>query len=300
MVVLPVLTPVAWAADPRFDSMSVEVKPEYDKYNVLAIFQGVLSPDTQLPSTGKFMIPKNTAGLQINMACEVGDQGGHNCKVYDTADGGDFNEVSYPVNLSKQLFLEYNWNPFTDVKDGNKSFTYEYKAPYDVKQLQLAIYEPKRAKDFKIEPASGQTGTNQEGLKTYTYAFDNVTKGQVIKFDVAYNKPDNQPSVESQLGAGPTTTSDQPQNRSFIVLMVTFILMVIAGIVGLAYWRTQTLATAGGPPVGVPARAVGSSKPKPKAKGGAQARAGKFCPGCGTELEPDDKFCSGCGAQARG
>lgn len=297
--IAPLPAPAAPAAEnAKIDSMSIRIQPEFDDPRVLAVLEPVLSSDTKLPLKAKFFISKKTTDIQINMACEVPEGQGHRCKVYDTADAGnDWQALTYSVDTARNLFLEYYWNPFKDVKDGKKSFVYEFKSPYPIKKLNIQVQQGKKPTDFKIEPASTNISQDQSGYKWHTYSFTDVKPEQVLTFNVNYTKADAQPE-EQKPGPGQVNNqapaNQQPSNPNSVrIVIFLFVLLIVAGVLAV-YWRSKVAVEA-------PAAVRPSGRPKPKgaklAKTQGQKTKVRFCGNCGGEVEAGNKFCSECGSE---
>lgn len=293
---LMILPQVLWAQETKIDSMKISVMAEYDDPRVLAIFEPVLSQDTQLPLTAQFNIPQSAEQPQIGMACEVPEGQGHRCKIYNTKDNGKITELTYKVEQSRNLFLEYYWDPFKG-KTGDKSFTFDYVPAYDVGHLEIQVVEPKTSSDFKLTPESNNVGTSNEGLKTHSYTFDNLKKDQPVTINASYVKNDNSPSVTKQTGAAANQGQESQApgaSRSRISTILALILLIIGGGIGLGYWRVKTVGNA---PIN------NRTMPKPKAAPGKGAKKAKsstknasaFCSNCGSKVESGAKFCSKCG-----
>ena len=257
VTVMSLLLPqMVLAQEPKIATMKISVMPEYDDPRVLAIFEPVLSPDTKLPLTAQFNIPKSAVKPQIGMACEVPKGQGHRCKIYNTKDNGKFTELTYKVDQSRNLFLEYYWNPFKN-KTGKKSFKFDYIPAYDVGHLEIEVVEPKTATDFKLTPTTNDIGTSNEGLKTHVYTFNNLKKDQPVTINASYVKNDAQPSVTKRLGASSNQGEGEKKSgasRTQIATVLSLILIIIGGGIGLSYWRVKTVGAGSGRPM-----------PKPKA-----------------------------------
>ena len=306
----------AFAGEAEFEKMNVSIQPEYDDPRVLAVFQGTLTDDTELPREAEFFIPKSSKGVQIGMACEVPAGQGHRCKVYDTKEAGDFQSLTYKVDSARDLFFEYYWDPFksgdssgaagaaggTD-EDGKKSFVYEYKAAYPVKNLQINVQKPLKATEFEVEPATEDISKDGEGFEYYVYNYENVKKDQVFTINANYVKTDPGPSkpkaspgsvqpANVAAGVGEAST-----NQGFVrIMLFLFILLFAAGGVAV-YWRSQLTPAAA--PVAKPKKKAGGAKQQAATKSSAEedGRRPKFCPNCGSSLGADHKFCPDCGDQ---
>lgn len=303
--VLALMSGTLSAQEAKIDNMMISVMPEYDDPRVLAIFSPVMSAETPLPFTALFNIPKSAEKIEVGMACEVPDNQGHRCKVYNTNDKGDRTELTYTAEQTRNLFFEYYWDPFNG-KVGEKSFTFDYIPPFDINHLEIAVTAPKKASDFKLEPSAGNTSNSEEGLKVYNYAFDNVKKDQLISIKVSYMKNDPKPSFAKRTGTGPNTadpnavgqqSSTGGRGRLTVILLLIFLL--IAGGVMASYWRMKSLEAEAGGTVAV-GRPI--AKPKTQAKSKTAAKMGttvNFCTNCGGKLDKNVKFCPNCGEKVR-
>lgn len=296
-VLVSLLLPFAAMAsnhDAKIEKMSIMVEPEYDDPRVLAVLEPTLSEDTKLPRKAKYMIPKSANDITIGMACEVPEGQGHRCKVYDTVDAGNFNALTYQVDTARNLFLEYYWDPFKNVKDGKKSFVYEYKAPYPINELNVQVQQPLKATDFKVEPATEDMSQDEKGFKYHAYQFKDVKADQVFTFNVNYTKTNPEPSIKPGEGiaqVNQANPSEQPASNpgAVRIMLFFFILLFTAGVLGV-YWRSKLTAV----------EAMPVAKPKagrPKKATGAKVAKSRFCGNCGSELNSDNKFCSECGSE---
>ena len=298
-------SPAMAAEDVSYDTMNIRVQPEYDDPRVLVVLESVLSDGTKLPTDVDFALSKKMPDITVGMACEVPEGQGHRCKVYDTNDTGDFQDLSYSVDTAKNLFLEYYYDPFkgsAEAEKGNKTFTYEFKALAPIKQLDIQVQEPLKGTDYKVEPESKNVSEDQEGFKYHTYSFSDVKPDDVMTFNVSYTKTDKEPSIQknaqpvnNEEAAGSGEAGNPNTVRWF---MFGIVLLVVSG--GLAmYWRSQTVATAE-----VEARQKARPKPKgakgskgAKSKSNAKSKKSKFCSECGSKVDGDNKFCPDCGSE---
>ncbi len=303
LLALIIPTQALAAKDIKVEKMNILVEPEYDDPRVLVVMEPILSEDTELPQKVEYLLSKKMPDITVGMACEIPEGQGHRCKVYDTKEAGDFEELTYSVDSARTLFFEYYYDPFSgqkEAEDGKKSFVYEYKASYPIGNLEIQVQEPLKATDYKIEPASENISEDQQGFKYHTFSFADVKAGDVLAFNVDYTKTDKEPSIQKttqpvnneQVGSG-ESQSTNPSSTRWIVFLV--VLMMVGG--GWAmYWRSQTIASA-------EVAAERKVRPKPK-KGGkgkvaakAKTKAAKYCSNCGSEADGNSKFCSDCGSE---
>ena len=294
-LVAPLAATAAPAENVKIESMSVRIMPEYDKDAVLAVLEPVLSSDTKLPAKAKFYISKKHTDITIGMACEVPEGQGHRCKVYDTADAGDFQELSYTAEVSRNLFMEYYYNPAKNAQDKQRNVVYEFKSPYPIKKLDVQVQQPKLGTDYKIEPASTNVSEDGEGAKWHSYSFTDVKPDQVLAFNAGYTsggltKPGGIEPPQPAGGNAEAAASNPLGGRLFLFL---FVVLFVAGSLAI-YWRSKMVAAEA-----PAARPTGKSKARGAKLTQSAGKVAKprFCGNCGGEIGAGHRFCSECGSE---
>ncbi len=180
---------------------------------------------------------------------------------------------------------------------GKRDFNFDLPSISDIKTLTVDIKKPARTEGFKAIPAAAQVKSDGQ-FEDHLYSFAGVTPGQRFAFNVTYSRADSNPSVDSKTGQVSTGGSQQT------TLLLIFIAVFIAALVGIGVWRTKTTATkAKARPV---KKGSGKSNASTKKKGTKGKKTGKsqgkstdgagsFCSNCGTAISPDAKFCAECG-----
>jgi len=197
------LAPAHAAGEMTFKDFSLSVWPEYDDPRVLVIYQGTMvnTSGADLPNGTDvfFNIPK---GAEIGMACEIVDGGGHSCQPYKTVDKGDYVQLSWkttkPIKANQEypIFLEFYYNPIKGTTD--KTIDYKFIPSYTIQQLNLAVKQPLKATNFKIDPVAAATSQDAEGFTDHNYTWNNLTVNDKDKvtLKISYTKTDPKPSKE--------------------------------------------------------------------------------------------------------
>ncbi len=331
---LAILTGTAWAADTSTTvagpapaaapapadtggltatQMKVSVWPEYDDPRVLVINQADLDSNTKLPTDVSFNIPK---GAEIGMACELDASQNHNCKPYQLVDKGDYQTLTYKVEASKTVFMEYYYEA-SPAGQTQRDFTYTFRPGFSVGNLTMEVQEPLRATGFTLSPDLPSVQTDSQGLKYHTKDFASVTPAAPIDVKVSYSKPDFNTSVKpkdknapsgASGGGGSSASSSGSGNRTL------FLVLGVLGIGTLFFAGYKVMRPA--PVMG--GRGAVRRGPRPTSTGtrgtrdrgnasaAALARGGgsggskggtKFCTGCGANLRRQDQFCPDCGGE---
>lgn len=264
--------------------LKVSYWPEYDKPSVLVIYRGKVT-STTLPATVRLLLPK---GALVAATSTVDSNGQF---VYDeawashkTKTVGDLQELTFET-ANPDFQAEVYFMSLGNEKQ--RKLPLFFAAPANIDSLQVEIQEPQRSSNFSIEPATKDVSAG-DNFQYHNYTYDNVPAGRELTFNVAYEKSDSNPSVDSQQG-----TVSTPASRGSL----TVILLTIAGIIAIAIaatvWRFRTVAAKNKRPVAKPVKK--KVKQQNQKKQANAANKSKFCTDCGEALKDKNSFCPGCG-----
>ncbi|TDA68568.1 MAG: hypothetical protein D9V47_07350 [Clostridia bacterium] len=278
--------------------LDVSIWPEYDKPQVLVVYNGLLENNTGQPFTGevRYRLPQ---GAQVNMVCEL--EKGMLCQPYDTVkrDDGTLEVVWKPSRTLQPgetfpVMFEYYFQPVSGA--GARDLQVAYHEAFDVQSLQVSVQQPLRAENFKVEPGAdfvSQEEVNGTQFTNHNYRLGQVPAGKELNFAISYSKPDDKPSVTAAAGNGGSAApaggaaeaaaSPSSFNTTVIIVLVAFVVVLAFFIL---YGRQQTWQNqdrrgqkqspayaAGGSPKGSK-KASGTSGPGPKAAKGGGAVSG--------------------------
>jgi len=243
---------VAWAESGslKATNFQVDVKPEYDAPRTLVIYQGdFINPGTETIKKDtliSFIIPK---GAEIGMACEITDQGGHDCQPYTTQDLDD-NKVKLSWKITKDIapnqkypaYLEFYYDNGSAAP--NKTFNYIFFPTDDIDNLDLNIVAPKNASNFVTTPAASMTGKDSKGLDRFSFNYKNQTPKDNVAVKVDYTKPDNKPSFDQpQIGeSNPQSLSpgwNSQLSKPEVLIPILLFVAILAGILILGLNRDK-------------------------------------------------------------
>ncbi len=292
IILLMIMAPVAQAdseTTPPFDKLFVSYWPEYDHIDpnesVLVIYWGKLPDDVQLPAKINVHIPRNS---KVYAATTIDPSGKLLTLPYDQEPAGDFDELTYEINHPEFQLEIYH---YPTGEGTNRTYDFDFRTSTPVKELGFEIQKPQTATDFTVEPASANVNIEKRqnnpnrSFEYHSYVFRDAPKDKDYNFKVAYNKPDTNPSVNSQAATASGTAVAENRSSGVLVAFLSIgLVMVIAGIAVTI--RARSLA---GNPVDTQSTASKYAKPSNELKG-------KFCSSCGTKIEASDKFCSECGS----
>lgn len=221
-------------------TFDVDVRPEYDDPRTLVIYQGdfinsgaeTIKKDTPI----SFIIPKDA---EIGMACELNAQGGHECQPYTTEDLGE-GKVRLTWKITKDLapnqkypvFMEYYYD--NKAVAPNKTFDLKFFPTSNIDQLNLSIIAPKTATNFVTNPATSNVSSNQEGLKTYRFAFNDQTPETPLNMNISYVKSDDKPTFDKPQTGNNTSNAVKSDGESWLTKSEVLIPIILAlALIGL-------------------------------------------------------------------
>ncbi|KTE92448.1 hypothetical protein AT727_19025 [Desulfitobacterium hafniense] len=214
--------------------LSAHVLPEYDTSDVLIIYGIQFSNNSQSDYTGevRFAVPKGitkpiviedtpqATGSDIHIQVRVEDKGEYDEIVWNPTTPIKAME-NYPIHL------EYYFNPLPGT--GQKKFTYTLYSNFDIGQVQVNVFEPLKATEFKMEPAGKFLKKDSEGLNIYSIDPSPLSKGQNLNVEISYIKTDPEPSI-TPLSATQNAGSSVKQNGS---LSSAAVLLPMVGMLAL-------------------------------------------------------------------
>jgi len=297
----------------RYSQIKLSIWPEYDDPRVLVIMEPVLASTVTLPATVSFLLPR---GARVNMACEVTEGGGHNCRPLRTERKGKFDKVSYLVTSRRTLFFEYYYDARLSGPD--KRFTFDYVPTYAADRLAVEVQRPLKARAFSVSPPAKDVFTDNQGFRYFRYEIDGIRPGRRLSWTVGYTKPEPQPSVTKNVEDSPAALPPAPSagpvasNAPALALGV-MALALIGGVI--LFWRLvgsgesdagregvgdsvpSSEASPGSPGGASPGGASPGGASPGAGRSGASGSSGFSCPGCGARMNGYDNYCVACGRE---
>ena len=270
----------------RITRLQLSVWPEYDDPRVLLIMRGELAPGIPFPTQVNLPVPPNAEIIGAGMISELGELLLHPHRVV-SGETSQTLEITLP---SRRFFAELYYDPFETSGD-TKRFSYTFRAPYPIGQLDVDVQQPYTASDFVIEPPAMAQESEGRDTTYHRFVYRDMAPGQEETFAVSYVKTDEQPSVV-KADDPQTDGADHkgPQDRKVIysaVLAGVIAVYVLATLLWVAYRRRRAPFTAAKPAT-LPIAAAPMPAP-------AAPATTNFCSQCGRALNTDYAFCPGCG-----
>lgn len=272
-------------SEPTIAALTIDIWPEYDDPRVLAIYDGMMAPDTRLPTEFTFVVPGDA---QVHMAGGIAAEGGHIHADFDTrvrADG--MMEVSYTLEVP-HVYMEFYYDP---LDGGNlRRFTFPVISPFAIDSLAVRVQQPARAHDFVLEPAGVDSMRDRRGLEYEIVRWAGLPAETTTRVTVSYRKTDRQPSVTAQAAQASARTgasADEPPAGPSRGRIWTWTLATLAlGFFGVGFYKVFTTG---------PLVPRAGDRRQRKGAGGVSASQGRFCTECGQPSAPTHRFCGRCG-----
>jgi hypothetical protein len=278
--------------DVTLSELQIDLWPEFDRPNMLVMYDGTLSPSVSLPATLTFRIPA-AAGDPNAVAVRQVD-GTLYTADYERRVSGDWSLVSFTAT-SPQFRFEY-YDPGLVKEGAQRHFEYQWPGDYGVERLLVRVQQPSGAPSMRISPNMGGGQLNEEeGLVYYGTEIGVVSQGDSFTIILDYeNESDRLTSGNLQVEPSAPITPDTPGRIDLTKALPWALgalgLLLIAGG-GWWYWQS------------------GREEEKPEKRRRHRATAsmsqaavqgeGVYCHQCGKRAEAGDRFCRACGTKLR-
>jgi hypothetical protein len=272
----------------EFDSVQVDLWPEYDRPEVLVIYRLTLSDATSLPAQVSLRIPA-VAGDPYNLANQDVD-GMLYLLNYEKAVEGEWLRLTF-TTPTPNLQIEF-YDPGIKKQGNLRSYEFKWAADYSVTNMTVKVQQPLKATDFKLAPAMGSAQKGSDGLLYYTTVVGAVDVATPVSLSFSYLKPDETLSFNSlpvQVSypvQAPGAEVDWPTILPWILGGAGVLLL---GLGGLWFWRSGRKSAATG----------AEHRHRPNSSQTDGGAGGVFCHQCGKRSGPGDTFCRACGTRLR-
>lgn len=274
-------------------SLSIDLWPEFDRPDVLVMYNFTLSSKASLPAEVQLHIPANARANAIAV-CQADGK----CfnTPYETRMEGGTTVLVIQATLP-DVRVEY-YDPNLQKDGANRHYTYTWSGDYAVDASKVSVQQPAGAQAMQIKPGMKPT-TGSDGLTYYEVDAGSLAAGQTFEIVVDYQKNDEQLTYNN-LPVAPSEPLDSTESGRAsltstlpIVLGLVGVLLIVGG--GVWYWRSgrQTPNNRRDRRV---RRRSGAASP-----GGAEVAETShiYCHQCGKRAIAGDRFCRACGTELR-
>jgi hypothetical protein len=281
---------------PELSSLSIALWPEFDRPEMLVIYQGALTSETTLPAAVEFRIPARVG--RPTAVAFLSDAGERFNQQHTTRVEGENLVVSFVLS-SPGFQLEY-YDALPVSAGGEREYDFDYTADYATGDLSVEFQVPPTAEGLVVEPSAGTAATGIDGLLYHRIPAGAVASGETVGWTFRYVKGDESLTyvaptpAPTQQPAAVASTGGASSDGDSAVLIFVVAFVALLGVGGAAFWLGRSTRPPGGE---APAGPAGAAWPEPSRR--RQAANSAFCYKCGTDLRPDADFCHRCGAPVR-
>ena len=284
--------------------LSIELWPEYDRPEVLVIYQVELSEDIPLPASVTFNLP----GYIGDMHAVAYSEGDSLLSVPQTEinlkRNGNTVQLSFP-SPSREIHLEYYDSQILTTQNNDRLLTYNFAADHNIATANFRVQEPADAEDFSLNPPATRTDTGDNGQKLQIVETASMLPGDTFALTATYLRNTTAPVVPPpvQVITQEPAAFEIPSVSSAVgYILIGGGVLLLVGAAG--YWwypsKAKKAAVYDQPAASQPAplKPVQVAPLPQNSSPEGEASTG-YCYQCGTALRADSAFCHVCGAERR-
>jgi hypothetical protein len=290
-IILCLLTAGGTAAQgqPEIESLEVEFWPEFDRSDMLVIYNISLADTVELPAVVSVPIPADVGGPH---AVAVSNKEGSLYTSYTTQDAGDWVIITLQATTSEAL-VEYYAD--LQVEGSERSFTFTWPGGLDVGDFSYKFQQPVGAEEPTIDPPPTASSLGNYDLTYFSGSLGALDAETTTSIQLSYVREQSALTVDLIQPLGrPETTEGETPDLSVILTWVggglVGILIVVGAFMLLRLWRNREQVTHQRP----------RRRPRKRVQAKEQIDAATvFCHACGRQAGASDHYCRSCGSQLR-
>ena len=287
----------------EFDSVQISIWPEYDRPDLLVLYDLMLSSQTSLPANLQIRLPRS-AGEPYALAMRGADGGLTNLS-YESRIDGDWTWLSF-TTPALEVRIEY-YDPVIQRDGDQHSFTYTWPGDYHVRSMKIQVQQPASASTMEtqisqvstsgeasqpLDMGSGRTG--EDGLVYFDSLIGEIVAGNSVEISSTYQKADDLLSFSSQPVQPSQPLTAETAGRTNLTGLIPWILgtLGLLLIAGGAFWYWQS-----GHDISL---AEKKHRPRRREPPIAQSESSEiYCHQCGKRAGANDIYCRVCGTKLR-
>lgn len=281
MLLLAIPGPVRAQSEVAFESLTIELWPDFDQPAVLVLYELVLSRETPLPAQVNIRMP---AGAQLFALAKAESDELMNVEHAPPTQEGNYSVVSFVVSDRLTYRVEF-YVPYIQ-REQQRAFIYAWPGDYKVSSFTMLLQEPLAAANLLTDPEMTGKITRDDGLTYRSLTVQNLEAGERLALKVSYDNPRGELSA-----ARPQASSSLEPSQPFIPLLPWFLgglglALILGG--GAWYWLS-----------GRSSSETGRARKRHASQAEEEPAASAYCSQCGKRAQPSDRFCRACGTKLR-
>jgi hypothetical protein len=266
-----------------FDTLTVQLWPEFDQPAMLVIYDFTLAEGTSLPINVNLRIPTDATLIAVAYA-PAGNL--LNVPYQEPVEEDGWQVVTFTVDTAAIYHIEY-YAPL-QRSDAQREYLFLWPGDYAVRNFKVSLKVPVDTVEYTTDPEMRAAPSADAGQTYLEWGTGNLQAGEQLPIRVTYTK------TSDRLGA-----SDQPLETGIVdestrgrislsnylpyILGGLGILLILTG--GLYFWQTS------------------KGKPGPRLRHRVRddetPEGEVYCHQCGKRAQPADRFCRTCGTRLR-
>jgi hypothetical protein len=284
----------------RFETVQVDLWPEYDRQAMLVILRATIADPSQLPVELTIRIPAD-AGEPNAVAVRPADGLPLNTE-YERQVLGEWAYINLTASFPN-IQIEY-YDPEIIRSGTSREFVYEWPGDYAVETVVMLVQQPTGAENVATIPRLSAVTQDSFGLVYLGGEIGEVEEGETFTLTISYEKQTDDLTVNFlPIESSEPLAEDTPGRMS-----LSSALPWVMGGVGLAvifvgvywYWSTgrRLRPEARRKPV-QPLEPARSRYVEPELREPIEQEASTFCHQCGKRAHTGDRFCRSCGTKLK-
>jgi len=308
----PALVSVGLAQAPTpLEDLKIALWPEYDRPEVLVIYQGRLAEDVSLPASVSLTLPASVP--ELSAVAYLDETQGRLLNIPDY----QFTEVASGKALSfatpsRQFHFEYYSPDILSINGAMRNLAFSFTPNAPVADLTIEVQQPTTTQAFSSDPPPTSTQVRQDGLTYALFEMGPVSAEDTRSLQASYTRSsDGLSSADLATIDVPTAPEETPVEvgggglrDSLGPILIAVGLLVLSGSLIYWFWSQRAVVVPEAAPRQAPARPRRTSRRGPtEAKTSPTPTEDRalalYCHRCGTKFRDDARFCHACGAERR-
>ncbi len=287
-------------------NLTIRLWPEYDRPQLLVIFEGRVADSAPLPASLSFTLPPDVQAPHA--VAYLDETSGKLLTIqYDLVEGSGGKALSF-ATPGRQFQFEYYSDSMLTVNGDQRQLKFSFTASAAIARLNLEVQQPSAAQSFTSTPPPSSTQVGASGLTVAQYDAGPLTAGGSYSLQASYTRSSTAPSAGVAIPSSqvpPVEVGGSPGNwlrENLGLIFVAAGLLLLTG--ALVYWfwsrRAEVVTDLPRQAPSPRRRPRSASRPaRPAAEEQAEASAG-YCHRCGAPFRDEEaRFCYACGAERR-